>query len=683
MLLLAALLAGCGAARPRAAVPEPTAWPGTRPADGLLGRADLQRVVAAQQRRDGRALIPLLADEDPDVRARAALALASVQDTRAVPALIEALDDGDARVRADAAFALGQSADSAVAGALLEALDGEPDPAVVALMLEALGKTGGGPALRALSDLRVPPGRGPALAMALARFGMRGVHDPVATNRLLELLAEDHPETRVRAAYAFARPPDPSFWRAEARRLRTALDSLGPEDPAAAHLVTALGRLGDPTDTGMLTDVLAGAIDWRTRVNAARALASRSETPEAAEALLAALSDTSHHVRRSAAEALSAADSIPSGAGATIVAHLERLRDPAAGAALLPALLREGSEAAAIAWAERLPPDEVAGRTAALHGLALAGGAASFRFLEEALGAADARIAGAAAEGMAARWRTERAPERAAVFFPRLRDALMRGDVGTVTPAAAALGDTLFRPLGSVALLMDAYHDLRLPEHVGAVSAVLEALGRAGDPAAVPLLRDASRAGHPTVRAAAAEALERITGERPSSTTAAAGTAARSEVDWAALAALGSRPLLVLRTARGRIVIELSPEQAPMTVQTVAGIAERGGYDGVPFHRVVPNFVIQGGDTERGDGYAGPGFTIRSELTRIPYRRGTAGMASAGRDTEGSQFFIAHSAQPHLDGRYTAFGAVVEGMDVVDRIRPGDLVVRAYVVARD
>jgi peptidylprolyl isomerase len=127
------------------------------------------------------------------------------------------------------------------------------------------------------------------------------------------------------------------------------------------------------------------------------------------------------------------------------------------------------------------------------------------------------------------------------------------------------------------------------------------------------------------------------------------------------------------------VVIEMDLQSAPQTVTTIAALAEEGAYDGVPFHRVVPNFVVQGGDVGRGDGWGGPGFMIRSEFTRIPYQRGTVGMASAGKDTEGSQFFITHSMQPHLDGRYTAFGRVVEGMDIVDRLVENDTISTARV----
>jgi len=114
-------------------------------------------------------------------------------------------------------------------------------------------------------------------------------------------------------------------------------------------------------------------------------------------------------------------------------------------------------------------------------------------------------------------------------------------------------------------------------------------------------------------------------------------------------------------------------------VQTLARFTQEGRYDGVAFHRVVPNFVAQGGDFTSGDGFGGPGFTIRSEFTEVPYLRGGAGMASAGKDTEGSQFFFTHSMQPHLDGAYTTFGWVISGMDVVDRLDVGDRIVRATI----
>ncbi|MGZ3459274.1 MAG: peptidylprolyl isomerase [Archangium sp.] len=108
-----------------------------------------------------------------------------------------------------------------------------------------------------------------------------------------------------------------------------------------------------------------------------------------------------------------------------------------------------------------------------------------------------------------------------------------------------------------------------------------------------------------------------------------------------------------------------------MTSGNLVSLARQGYFRGLTFHRVVPDFVAQGGDPH-GDGEGGPGYSIRCEMTRRPYRRGTLGMALSGKDTGGSQFFFTHSPQPHLDGRYTAFGEVTRGMEVVDRLLEGD-----------
>ncbi|TFB23926.1 peptidylprolyl isomerase [Filobacillus milosensis] len=123
-----------------------------------------------------------------------------------------------------------------------------------------------------------------------------------------------------------------------------------------------------------------------------------------------------------------------------------------------------------------------------------------------------------------------------------------------------------------------------------------------------------------------------------------------------------------------QIVIDLFEEDAPNTVKNFTDLAEKGFYDGLTFHRVIPNFVIQGG-CPKGDGTGGPGYTIKCETEGNPHKhqRGTLSMAHAGKDTGGSQFFICHAPQPHLDGVHTVFGQVKDGVEVVDRVRPGDV----------
>ncbi len=129
-----------------------------------------------------------------------------------------------------------------------------------------------------------------------------------------------------------------------------------------------------------------------------------------------------------------------------------------------------------------------------------------------------------------------------------------------------------------------------------------------------------------------------------------------------------------LQTSRGNIVLELFPDEAPATVQNFTTLAREGFYDGMPFHRRVPGFVAQAG-CPRGDGWGGPEYTIPCELNARSYRRGTLGMALAGKDTGGSQWFLTLEDAPHLDGRYTLFGAVRSGFDVMDALTEDDLIV--------
>jgi peptidyl-prolyl cis-trans isomerase B (cyclophilin B) len=139
-----------------------------------------------------------------------------------------------------------------------------------------------------------------------------------------------------------------------------------------------------------------------------------------------------------------------------------------------------------------------------------------------------------------------------------------------------------------------------------------------------------------------------------------------------------------IETERGSIVLELYPGHAPKTVNNFVFLAQQGFYDGVKFHRVIANFMIQGGDPT-GTGRGGPGYRFQDEFAGNPLRHetGVISMANAGPNTNGSQFFITHSPQPHLDGKHTVFGKVVEGQDVVDAIRQGDTMVKVTVQEKE
>ena len=131
----------------------------------------------------------------------------------------------------------------------------------------------------------------------------------------------------------------------------------------------------------------------------------------------------------------------------------------------------------------------------------------------------------------------------------------------------------------------------------------------------------------------------------------------------------------LISTTKGEIIVRLFVEEAPGSVANFVSLVNKRYYDDKFFHRVVPNFVVQAG-CNRGDGYGSEDYSIRSEFSRRRYATGSLGMASAGKDTEGTQWFITHSPTPHLDGAYSIFGEVVEGMDILHSLEVGDKILK-------
>jgi cyclophilin family peptidyl-prolyl cis-trans isomerase/HEAT repeat protein len=152
-----------------------------------------------------------------------------------------------------------------------------------------------------------------------------------------------------------------------------------------------------------------------------------------------------------------------------------------------------------------------------------------------------------------------------------------------------------------------------------------------------------------------------------------------TEVDYRrAIERTGKHVTVTVETSKGSFVIEFLSADAPLTVDNFIQLAKKGFFNGQTIPRVVPNFVIQAGDP-RGDTNGGPGYQIRCEINEVPYERAAVGMALSGKDTGGSQWFVTHSPQPHLDGGYTVFGHVIRGMEVVDNIARGDVIRRVVI----
>jgi cyclophilin family peptidyl-prolyl cis-trans isomerase/HEAT repeat protein len=268
----------------------------------------------------------------------------------------------------------------------------------------------------------------------------------------------------------------------------------------------------------------------------------------------------------------------------------------------------------------------------------------------------------------------------AAVKVEGLRGILLENlkaeDVIVRTTAATLLGGFGDESEVVVKALEEAFKVARADKMNDARIAILESADKLHHPISLQALAEATRDEDYVVRLKAAELMRQSNTDPASSKLLQIGkvNTNHSRAYWQRVSQLtesSKNPIAVLHTKKGDIRIELLARDAPMTVDNFIQLAQSGFYNGLAFVRVVPNFVIQSGDP-RGDQNGGPGYQIRDEINLHQYETGMVGMALSGKDTGGSQFFITHSPQPHLDGGYTVFGQVIEGLEVVNRIARGD-----------
>ncbi len=259
-----------------------------------------------------------------------------------------------------------------------------------------------------------------------------------------------------------------------------------------------------------------------------------------------------------------------------------------------------------------------------------------------------------------------------------LRKHLRESDAVIRATAAELLGEIPPDDVNTRALIEALPVALQDKELNDAAIAILDSLGKQKNAAANEAIKPAlASPDHLTQRKAVA--LLKANGAGDFSSRIGPVQTRNTTVDYQrAIARISRTVSAVVTTSKGAFTVQLLPEGAPLTVDNFVQLAKRGYFSGITIHRVVPNFVIQDGDP-RGDGNGGPGYQIRCEINEETFERGAIGMALSGKDTGGSQWFVTHSPQPHLDGGYTVFGKVTYGMAVVDNIVRGD-VIRSVVI---
>ncbi len=648
--------------------------------------ADLAAVRLAEDLRvaDSPVLRQALGSADAGLRARAAQAMGRIQTPAYAEPLAErARTDAAPEVRKAALFALGELslAEGAVpppaAVRAAESALADPNPEIAVAAVEALGKL-------------APPG---------------------AAARLVPLLADERRAIRAEAAYALFRLRFVPVWRGESEAppplpddavaaLVAAFDDPEPEVRRAA--VYAFSRYGERRAVAGLASRLLDEDPW-TRVFAARAL-GRSGEETAAKALASRLSDPHAAVRAETVAALAAlkrADMLPPSltrdrsfhvraAGARALGELdspsavEGLRSlqkdlsPTVRAAAIEALgkrLRGGMKGElegllnAAAWTDRV---------AAVRAAAQVEGA-ELPLLARAFADSDRRVQTAAVEAVG-----NLAGTSAAEADALLVRALTVPDLAVRATAVTAVAKR--ESIDRLARLEEAYAGSAGLDWVEVREGVVDALAELGEgekpvDASELLRRIAAGDSAPSVRSRARLALAKRGIEAPAAQPAADGGPAASPMTANKLsphlgASFDRDPVIVMETSKGAIEIQCLAAAAPIHCANFVELVGKRYYDGLIWHRVVSNFVIQGGDP-RGDGFGGPGYNLRDEVSTRRFVAGTVGMPKAGKDTGGGQIFITHLPTPHLDGNYTVFGQVIRGLEVVQAIEVGDAIVRA------
>ncbi len=641
---------------------------------GGVSLSEEAQVLQAEDRRDPTRVRPLLSDPRPQVRARAALALGRIAAPEDVPRLAELLQDGESEVRASAAFALGLSGERSAVEPLrdLVAEPGDPDPMVRSRAVAAVIRLGG----QGVAALLQPVLRGEGEPARQALQDAWKLQDPQLVSAVLDRVADRDPGLRGAAAYSLMRMVGPPQVGATPVPGGTPMSQELRDQAAAVLVVLSLDRnerIRELAARGLGGGELPGALDallplltdpsWRVRVNAVTAL-GRIGTGFDPDVLVTPLSDDHLNVRLAAITAARPAGETPA---------LSRRLGDLQGATELP--IRAAAEQTLASWrgtgflprALELSEDEQpALRTVAATLLGAIPGGASRSRLRNMLEDDGAGVAEAALNALAGREGADLAALGLAVAG-ETDDAMMRAAAVNLLPGDWAGLLALLENIWQVAR-SDAQNDARI-----AIVRRLDLIAGADGTALLEQILQEDPDWRVRVEAAAV-----LRSRGAGSTTAGPLDTGKEPADYEAV--LEAHDLRVeLQLERGNIVLELFAKDAPLTVASFVSLVENGFYDGLTFHRVVPNFVIQGGDP-RGDGWGGPGYQIRCEINERPYRRGTLGMALDGKDTGGSQFFITHAPQPHLDGGYTVFGQVVEGMVVVDSVVQGDVIVSARVL---
>jgi cyclophilin family peptidyl-prolyl cis-trans isomerase/HEAT repeat protein len=643
-----------------------------------LRNARVQKLYNLRDAHKTDSLKIFLNDNDATLRYLAALSFASLRDSNAIEALSPLLRDAVEDVRIAAAFSLGQIGHGKAEKALIQAFVATDSLSqhqrLNAIILEAIGKCGTLASLKNIASVKTYQPSDTLLlegqCRAIYRFGRRNITDPVATAQMVSYVANERipAPARLMAAHYLARTKDIAPDSAQAVLMAAAFVRANENPDIRMALATALGKSVTGPAFAMLSKVIKSEQDWRVKCNIINALA-KFEYDTIRTLIVPFIADPNLHISRTAATFFVANGQIkdgdfywriPTNMGNPNIPVLSQIALFQASNKFLSGKTTPESKDYVNYRIKELfqqskNPYE---RAACLTALTEFGW--NYRWIhDKGFNDAHPAVKSGAAEALQT---IIKKPNFYAFFgeaakgvrrelYYYLREVVASGDPGMIAASAGgfrteALNYRTLRDTARVPDFKTALGKLKMPRDVEAYMALDDAIAYFEERPTPPPYQP--RWNH--------------------------------AIDWNRMKVVTPQTTVSLETTKGNITLELYPEWAPGSVVNFLDLAGTGFLNGKTFHRVVPNFVVQAG-CPRGDGYGALDYTIRTEIGMAWYdQEGYLGMASAGPDTEGTQFFITHSPTPHLDGNYTIFGKVKSGMEVVHQLQPGDVIDRVNIV---
>jgi cyclophilin family peptidyl-prolyl cis-trans isomerase/HEAT repeat protein len=625
-----------------------------------LSDSEIQKIIDLGDKRDIKSLYSYLRHSNPSYRFQALQMFGSIKNAEANDSIYPLLSDPNLQIRAAAAYAIGQNGDPSSAIRLISAFRGKDTVEVNnifnANILEAVGKVGNLDDLKALATVKTYRPSDSLLllgqARAIFRMASRNIICDEGTSRMVDILQSEliADDVRIYAAHYLSRSKDINLDMSKIRLTDIFNKERNPD--VRGPLAIALGKSKDTIFVPVLKTAFIAETDYRVKANILRAM-SNFPYHQIKDIIIPNLKNENLHLASTAANVIVTNGDImdvPLYAQYDTVTVPWQVRSKMNAAVLAhSALFFTKSKTA---FSERIKQNiknASSGYEKVSYIEALSKDPFNyFQLIQLYQNESNNHPKMAAVEGLGNVLKNP-------LFFKAFGNGYgkIKSEILNVLGSAIASGDQ-----GQIAVASGILKDpaLQWREWVKDVTFMKDALAKLKLPADIESYNELNSC------IAYMEGAE-FKAEKPTY---------NHPVDWSVIQTIGDSSIAAVKTTKGIIRIKLYKNMAPGSVANFVNLINQKFFNDKSFHRVVPNFVIQTG-CPRGDGYGSPDYSIRTEVPQISYSgEGYVGMASAGQDTESSQWFITHSATPHLEGNYTIFGKVVEGMEVVHNIQMGD-----------